>query len=262
MWKRLVLLKKKVKIWYILKLPFHSNYNLPLCFFVFFKSDTTDRITIPLFMLCISIAWSPKMFKWQSSPTKYTEGEEDNLAPVDNIRIKSSRSRITLICSVLKIPLIFVVSFVVCWLLHVADNENPFHAFKIGTKSFMAHKDLYSMFCIQVVSSFLGYIMCWLACTMNLQKVCFVIPLMLATPISLGISVSQVCDFFALVPCHNYKGEDYQTIILGLALWLSQLLSYSFQFFKAQTFLMAGEELLFWLPTYDGNLSLLSLFSI
>ena len=208
-------------------------------------------------MLCISIAWSPKMFKWQSSPTKITEVEEDNLAPVDNIRIKSSRSRITLICSILKIPLIFLVSFVVCWLLHVADNENPFHAFKIGTKSFTDHKDLYSMFCIQIVSSFLGYIMCWLACTMNLQKVCFVFPLILATPISLVISLNQVCDRFHLAPCHDFKGEDYQTIILGLLLWLSQLMSYSFQFFKAQTFLMAGEELLFWLPTYDGNFSFL-----
>ena len=208
-------------------------------------------------MLCISIAWSPKMFKLQSSP-KNEEAEEDNfIAPVDNIRVNSSRNMITLICSIVKIALIFIFSFAICRLLHIADSENPFVAFRRGAESLMADKDLYSMFWIQIVSSFLGYVMCWLACTMNLQKICFVIPLVLATPVSLGISVTPVCNYFTLSPCHNSKGGDYETLVLGLLLWLSQILSYSFQFWKSQQFLMAGEHLLFWLPTYDGNIGFL-----
>ena len=205
-------------------------------------------------MLSISLAWSPKMFKWQSCPISIDENDDSDTT-VGNMRIKSSRSRITMICSILKAVLIFLTSFCLCRLFHIADSEDPFEAFRRGAKNFMSNQDLYAMFLIQIVSSFLGYVMCWLACTMNLQKICFVFPLVLATPISLGISVTQVCNFFTLVPCHNSMGEDYQTIILGFLLWLSQILSYSFQFYRSQQFLMAGEEVLFWLPTYDGKLN-------
>jgi len=194
------------------------------------------------------------MFKIQSSPTKYIDENDDAIdnSPVDNIRLKSSRSRITLICSLVKIALIFLVSFSLCRAFHIADSKNPFTAFKRGSDLLRADGILSAMFTVQVITSFTGYVMCWLACTMNLQRVCFVIPLILASPLALLISLNQVCNFMSLKPCHNHKGEDIETIILGTLLWLSQILSYSFQFFKSQQFLMAGERLLFWLPTYDG----------
>ena len=204
-------------------------------------------------MLCISLAWSPTIFKRQTNPQQDIEEEEEaNAAPVDNIRVKSSRNKMTLICSLYKIFMIFVISFVLAYVFHITDDKNPFTAFRRGHDYLSTNQTLYTMFALQIASSFIGYVMCGLACTMNLQKICFVLPLLLATPLSLGVSVTKVCEIFTLEPCHNYKGEDYETLVLGFLLWLSQIFSYSFQFWKSQQFLMAGEELLFWLPTYNG----------
>lgn len=222
--------------------------------YIMYLSDNLDRITIAVFMPCLSMAWSTWMLKKQANPIKYFNDGDVMESPVDNIRVKSSRSRITMICSLLKICLIFIVSFALCRLFHIANEENPFIAFKRGTHEIWSTEILYNMFIVQIITSFLGYLMCWLSCTINLQKVCFVVPLVLSTPLSVVVSITKVCEFFQLEPCHNNRGEDYETFALGAMLWFSQVLSYSFQFFKSQQFLMAAEECLFWLPTYDGCL--------
>ena len=112
------------------------------------------------------------------------------------------------------------------------------------------------MIMFQVFASLFGYILCWLACTMDLQKICFVIPLSLATPVSVAI---VVIDYFLLNG--KWFGETevsvtpWWMIIMGSVLWLSEFTSLAVQMFTSHQFLMAKEDLLFWLPSYDGKLS-------
>lgn len=226
-------------------------------FFSFQTTTTIDKVVIPVFMLVLSLAWSPKMFKMQTQPSRqfddYEEVAEDE-SFVDNIRIKTSRNRITLVTSFIKIVLIIGVAFGLNYFLGMASTKQPHVAFKNGFVQFRSSTKLYNLFWIQVSLSFLGYLLCWLACTMNLQKVCFVLPLFLSTPIAMVFSATTVCNWLGLVSCDNGKGKVMETIIIGALLWLSQILSYSFQFLRSQQFLMAPEELLFWLPSYDGNI--------
>ena len=65
----------------------------------------------------------------------------------------------------------------------------------------------------------------------------------------LGICINNCVVF--LSPGEEDLGSAL-IIVLGLVMWLSQVLTLNFELFKSQQFLMAREELLFWLPSYDG----------
>ena len=110
----------------------------------------------------------------------------------------------------------------------------------------------------QVLSSMFGYILCWLACTMNLQKICFVIPLLLSTPVAIMVVITQ--PHYLFTGYHDDKGSGteswvwWQVVVLGVSMWLSQVVTLNYEAFKSQQFLMAREELLFWMPSYNGIL--------
>ena len=102
---------------------------------------------------------------------------------------------------------------------------------------------------------------------MDLQKICFVVPLFLATPVSIGLICydnfkHEMGDMW--FPLGISKGEMfpednerwYCLVAMGFVFWLAEVTSLAVQMFVSQPFLMAREEVLFWLPSYEGNLVL------
>lgn len=61
---------------------------------------------------------------------------------------------------------------------------------------FLSNDRLYKLFFMQVFGSLIGYLATWTACKMNLQKVCFVFPYLLATPVAVVVMTRKVgfCD--------------------------------------------------------------------
>ena len=92
----------------------------------------------------------------------------------------------------------------------------------------------------------------------NLQKICFICPLFLATPVSI-LFVCLESKWTGPEKWETPDGDPLDSwklvviILLGLMMWLAQVASLTFELFKSQSFLMAREELLFWLPTYNGK---------
>ncbi|XP_057290350.1 uncharacterized protein LOC130613049 [Hydractinia symbiolongicarpus] len=227
-------------------------------FIMFQAQEAIDRIIFPVSMICLSIAWSPKLFKKQIQPSAANMLEENGMAaPSRNMHVNSARHRMMLISCSVKIILTFLIAFLLNYVFNVTTIRNPGDSFANGFKYFTKNKALMNTFFVQLSSSFLGYLLAWLACTMNLQKVCFVLPLLLATPVSVALSIFPVaCHDLIGYNCERVHDNNkvWETIVIGVLFWLSQVLSLNFYFFKSQQFLMAREEILFWLPTYDGCL--------
>lgn len=216
---------------------------------------------IPLSMLCLSIAWSPKMLKLLTEPVSVKTSDhqrafEDNMS---NITVKSARNRVTLITSTIKFLLTFLFGFGLNYFLRVGGETNPGISFYNGLKYFSDNKVLMSLFFIQVSSSLIGYLFCWLACTINLQKICFVFPLLLSSPAAAAIvyHAEPICGFFHMTCLETKTWGWWETALLGLFMWLSQVISLNVEFYKSQQFLMAKEDYLFWLPVYNGKTFLL-----
>jgi hypothetical protein len=88
---------------------------------------------------------------------------------------------------------------------------------------------------------------------MCIQKIAFALPLTLATPISMAlIYIPGLCGTNA-IPFTCDKAQDDYVIPLALCLWFAQFLSTGFYVWKDQSFIMAKESSLFWLPSYNGE---------
>ena len=162
----------------------------------------------------------------------------------------TSRGKAMLINCFLKLILmpIFVTFFV--YLFEVADISKAYEGFSGITYN----KQLFAMFILQIVTSFVGYQVALVGCAISLQKICFAIPLTLATPICTIIVLTKRCDFFGVGNCDTHMHDNGTWLVLvSVALWLGQFFATSNYVWKPQDFVMAEEATLFWLPTYDGK---------
>ena len=219
-------------------------------------------------MLFVSIAWCPKIRKLQIRAKKSSAREpqsDEELFDDDNrflfdsqkLRVKTARERMTAISSLVKLLLTPAVAvlYAKVFVLHI-NFGNLKKGFHIGSSP------LFAMFIVQFVCSFFAQIFGWLACTIGLQKICFALPLILSTPVSIILIAFNGCKTLNMCPCSfeftNFKNEDViETSALAVVMWLAQILSTVIYIWQSQQFLMAKEEFLFWLPSYDG----MSLFS-
>ena len=48
-------------------------------------------------------------------------------------------------------------------------------------------------------------------------------------------------------------GRMEDVAVVGMFMWIAQVATLNLELFKSQPFLMAREELLFWLPNYNGK---------
>ena len=213
-------------------------------------------------MILVSIAWCPKLRKLQIMAKKspeldktvqddlFYQSEDYVLVDWQKIRVKTARERMTVISSFTKLLL---TPFVAALFSHSFKLIDIGRVSK-GFEHFSDNSHLLNMFIVQIVCSLVGQILGWLGCTMGLQKSCFAVPLILSTPLSVALVLTKGCVDMKFYPCFNDANDKlYETIILAFLLWLSQIFSTTIYVWKSQQFLMAKEETLFWVPTYDGK---------
>ena len=218
-----------------------------------------EYVTIPLSIVCISIAWLPQILEYQTKPSIPSI---DELPAKKNISLKSSlrtaRYKMTLISSTVKIILTFVFAYGLNE-LKLTDTENIDMPLINGFRYLFKDSRFLWTFIVHILCGFVGQLGTWMACKVNLQRACFVLPFFLSTPIAILLVTPifdekyKTCEFL-LDGCPNAGNPSTpETIVLGILLWISGL-SFNIQFFNSQQFLMAKEEVLFWIPGYNGAL--------
>ena len=116
-------------------------------------------------------------------------------------------------------------------------------------------KNHYGISVYQMISFFDRYHLAWLACTMTMQRLCFALPLTLATPAAVILLVTNRCTkvYVPFLKCSQNNPIWLYIALFSVALWLGQFLATTYYAWKNQDFIMANEAVLFWTPSYEGN---------
>ena len=225
---------------------------------------------IPLALVFISIAWCPTIFKLIIEPSEEQEsvviantmesGEPVASSPADTIletvsKASSARGKAAIITSLWKLILIPFVAAFFCFIYHDEYTIAELTALRKGFDDFNSNHKAFPHFMVQIFTSFIGYVLGVLACSMCMQRLAFAIPMFVATPVSVVL---------ALIPNENailpfYSGEEYKHYLVYVAAALSlftQFIAVGYCLFKEQRFIMAKESSLFWMPTYNGRIVL------
>eukprot|EP00794_Sanderia_malayensis_P016164 gene16164-17787_t len=241
-------------------------------------------IIIPISILLISLAWCPKLKKLQCdynleilrandvishdniSNMPSTSSTSSGTLPSDLtkrrkstwkddterviIQANSPREKATIISSFFKIVFIPLCCTAVAHFMRVADVTQ----LNKGLDAFFKDRTLYTMFFVQVITGFIGYHIAVLACTMTMQRLCFALPLTLATPATVVLLVTSTCNthYLSFMQCYSESESGKYIAILSIALWLGQFLTTTYYAWMRQDFIMAQEAVLFWLPSYEG----------
>ena len=226
---------------------------------------------IPLAPLSISFAWCPKIFKIAIEPTKDEPPPGRNESINESVQVelsgvsvtlpqgqtilgvatssKSARGKATVITSLWKLLLIPFVAALFCQLYNTADLTK----LSGGFSDFNEKHSAFPYFMVQIFTSFVGYMLGILACSMCMQFLAFAFPMTLATPITVALAVinnHDAQDDFL----HFRSGDATEVLfyVIGACFLFAQFLSVGYYLFKGQDFIMAKESSLFWMPTYNG----------
>ncbi len=90
---------------------------------------------------------------------------------------------------------------------------------------------------------------------MTMQRLCFALPLTLATPAAVILSVTNRCNnhYIQFLNCTKNNPIWLYIALLSVALWLGQFFATTYYAWKNQDFIMANEAVLFWVPAYEGE---------
>ena len=101
---------------------------------------------IPVSMLCLSIAWSPKLLKLQV----HAEVSSNDYRRVGTVKVRTARNRITLITAVLKSFFTILFSFGLNYFANLADNSNSGISVYNGFMHFADDSNKFVQFFVQV----------------------------------------------------------------------------------------------------------------
>ncbi len=239
---------------------------------------------IPLSILLLSAAWSPKMMQVQLQPSQTTlrkllinsgdmaeegddtgdsslsnahrpEGESSRYEAINSEMVQSladdddyvfrnpshsSRWKTCIITSLLKI--IFTICF--CILFSYIYDVVIFTRLGSGFTLLNIKHPYFVWFLIATCTSLCGYLFAWLACTMCMQIIGFVLPLVFTTPLSVVITVVG-----CVMPYHSSirlfddcvkpgSVELFLMIAAAFCFYFSQLLSTSVFVWRTETIVM------------------------
>ncbi|XP_032230762.2 uncharacterized protein LOC5506512 [Nematostella vectensis] len=238
-------------------------------------------VLLPASMVLLSIAWSPKVQKKMLEPRgdQYDEldareasmrttaglpgsSEGDPAPPVFTPQTaahlllsdgKNARGKSAIITSLIKLIITPIIAGLIAWPYGVLENLGD--VLSKGFGAFTFNHLAFPHFLAQIFTSVVGYILGWLACSMCLQKIAYALPLILATPVSLAlVFIPKICASDRVpMKCEYDDGSElYYIVVLAACLWLAQLLWTGCFIWKEQTFIMARESSLFWMPLYNG----------
>lgn len=233
---------------------------------------------IPLTLLSISFAWCPKIFKIaiEPVPDQLPPGHRQSTSEsvlVENssgvpvtlpkgatilgmaTSSKSARGKAVVITSLWKLILIPFVAALFCDLYKTANLKN----LQQGFSDFNVNHCAFPYFMVQIFTSFIGYMLGILACSMCMQFLAFAFPMTLATPITVTLAL---INYDAKHDIFHFRDRDASEFfyVIGVCLLCAQFLSVGYYLFKGQDFIMAKESSLFWMPTYNGMELLLIVF--
>lgn len=165
--------------------------------------------------------------------------------------------KLTIYMSFLKIILIFGLSLI-CFFVPFDDREIKYNTsdFKNGWNWHKTERTEIALFLTNIITSLMGYLIGYIACTTCMQRWAFSIPLTLSTPISVTILlVSESCKY--LDRDENCK-LDVTALLLCVVATLflvgAQAFSTGRLLFRSQSIVMLKESQLFWVPMYNGAL--------
>lgn len=233
---------------------------------------------IPLALLSISFAWCPKIFKIAIEPVPDQLPPSHRPSTSESVRVenssgvpvtlpegqtilgvatssKSARGKAAVITSLWKLILIPFVAALFCHLYETANLKN----LQQGFSAFNVNHYAFPYFMVQIFTSFIGYMLGKLACSMCMQFLAFAFPMTLATPITVALAL---INYDAKYDIFHFNDRDASTFfyVIGVCLLFAQFLSVGYYLFKGQDFIMAKESSLFWMPTYNGMELLLIVF--
>ena len=251
---------------------FISNTEISLLFHLVFQVPSmVGRLGIPLALMFLSFAWSPTMRKLQTQPRKRRiighvggatprpsvaslaiaelEEELEVVSPIAHHR-ESAGGKATFILSIWKLLLTPFIALIFCKTHNIADLNK----LSAGFRAINSSHPSFAFFVMQIFTSFGGYILSWLACSLRMQQVAFALPLTLCTPVVFTLTVVRgVCES-SLVPLTCGADEnDYFTFTVGFFLWLAQFLASGYYVWKSEGFVMAKASTIFWIPSYNGK---------
>lgn len=130
----------------------------------------------------------------------------------------------------------------------------------VGFEYLSQERDIvFAYFLVNIFSSFVGYVVGMISCSMAMQKFCFALPITLMTPVSFFIAVGSERFFgHKWLFDHNLFVNDKQLVIAVIVfacVFLAQLLSTIYYIWHSQDLIMATERQLFWMPSYNGMYS-------
>ena len=170
-------------------------------------------------------------------------------------KAKSARGKAAIITSLWKLVLIPFVSVLLSLIPQKEEHKIANLAdLRKGFDEFTYHHKAFPYFMTQIFTSFIGYFLGILACSMCMQRLAFALPMLFATPVSLALSFIFTVNNIFLSSDSGKPYEDPMVYTVAVLLLLAQFITVSYYLFKEQGFIMAKESSLFWMPTYNGKI--------
>ena len=114
---------------------------------------------------------------------------------------------------------------------------------------------------VQIVVTFVGYIIGWVACTMTLSRLSLALPLLLSTPITViwyyvstyGFKIeNKVFPRFTIEEEKPFGNVDKWTPIVISLLWISELIAMGYFLLVKTNIILSKDSEMFLTPHYDG----------
>ena len=158
----------------------------------------------------------------------------------------SSRWKSAIITSSLKLLLLPSFSILFAWRFH-EGLDISLSTLVLGFAQINPANPLFIFFLGNIICSFTGYCLGWLACTMAMERLCFCIPLFLATPIAfIIIFANEACDRIIFTQdnpdeCTMPTANLALVICSAICLYIAQLLT-GYCVFRGKAIIMERES--------------------
>lgn len=231
-------------------------------------------------MLLVSLAWLPVLQKLQLRPPDVSVSHATTTSSATGSYVRlpenaehgtaassySARHKACFIANVYKLlltPAMAILIVYVRYQLGIRINAFPVEDLRLVTlQEFTSPSSaaIIDWFALNVVSSFVGYMLGMIACMMCMQVAAFAIPLTLATPVALVTCylISNCSDGLrdiggCSLPSFTDDLNDLKWVIPPAGcLWVAQILSTLVDIFRSQPIVMEKEGKLFWLCGYSS----------
>ena len=119
--------------------------------------------------------------------------------------------------------------------------------------------DTLSLMIVQIITTFLGYIFAWTACTMTLSHTSMALPLLLSTPVSVAwyyisaysLASSNVFPSFTSPQSVFKDALPFAPLVLSL-LWIGEFLAMLYFLLAKRNIILSADTDMFLTPHYDG----------